>query len=307
MPASWVAASVRARLLGNRRLGSARAVAIAGSAGLPAALQLLMDSPYGADLDPGMSLEAAQRQVAATTLWNLRLLAGWLPPGGSEVLQPLVAWFEIANIEDRLAYFAGRPHLPPYQLGRMDAAWRLASTATTPDAMRDALSRSRWGDPGTSDPAAMVLMLRFRWAGWVAASVPGAETWAATAVALLGARVRFAPESLPVPVGVPARVYGLPAGWQQAQSLPELRAMMPRQLAWVMDGMKLASDLWAAEARWWSRVHKEAVEMIARSRFDSSVVVGVAALLGHDAWLVRAALEAAARGRAARSVFDAVA
>ena len=111
MPASWVAASTRARLLGDRRIGRLRAAAIANSGGLGPALQMLQASPYGANVDPGMSLEAAQRQVAATILWNLRVLAGWLPPGGSAMLLPLAAWFEIANIEERLAYLSGDDHV----------------------------------------------------------------------------------------------------------------------------------------------------------------------------------------------------
>jgi hypothetical protein len=306
MPASWVAASVRARLLGNHRLGTAGAAAVANSGGLGSALQLLKDSPYGADLDSGMSLDAAQRQVAATTLWHVRLLAGWLPPGGSAVLQPLVAWFEIANIEERLAYLSGAGHPPPHQLGRMGSAWPAVSRATTPDAVREALARSRWGDPGTSDPRAMVLVLRFRWAAWVAGSVPGASIWAATAAALLGARVRFtsAPSDL---ASESLRVYGLPRGWQHAASLPDLRAMMPRQLAWVLDRVEQPPDLWAAEGRWWWRVRRDAAEMVLRSRYEASAVVGVAALLGYDAWLARAALGAAARGLPAKRAFDAVA
>lgn len=306
MPASWVAASVRARLLGNRRLGRGGAVAVANSGGLGPALQLISESPYGADVDSGMSLEAAQRQVAATTLWNMRVLTGWLPPGGSAVLQPLVAWFEIANIEERLTYLSGGGHPRPYQLGRMGSAWPAVSRATTPDAVREALARSRWGDPGSSDPPVMVLILRFRWAAWVAGSVPGADLWAAAAAALLGARICFAssPSSRP-PDSV--RVYGLPPGWQQAASPAELRAMLPYQLAWVLDGVEQAEHLWAAEARWWSRVRRDAAEMVVRSRYDASVVVGIAALLGYDAWLVRAALVAAARGLPAKRVFDAVA
>jgi len=306
MPASWVAASVRARLLGNRRLGSARAAALAKSDGLSPALQLLKDSAYGADLDAGSSLQAAQRHIAATALWHLRLLAGWLPPGGSAVLQPLIVWFEIANIEERLAYLSGEGHPPPYQLGRMTSVWPAISEATTADAVRDALAQSRWGDPGTSEPGGMVLVLRLRWAAWVAGSVPGAQIWAATAAALLAARVSFASSDLDLPPDS-LRFYGLPSGWQHAASPHELRAMMPRQLSWVLDGVDQPSDLWLAEAHWWSRVRKDAAEMEARSRFEPSAVVGVAGLLGYDAWLTRAALAAAARGPQAKEAFDAVA
>ena len=308
MPASWVAASTRARLLGGRRIGRLGAAAIASSGGLGPALQMLQASPYGTNVDSGMSLEAAQRQVAATILWNLRVLAGWLPPGGSSILMPLVAWFEIANIEERLAYLSGDLRAAPYQLGSLGTAWRAVSRATTADAVREALTRSWWGDPGTSDPSGMVLALRFKWAGWVAGFVPGAEAWAATAAALLGARVRCvstaSPGGLPQ---IPGRVYGLPPGWQQVASLPQLRAVMAPRLAWVLDGVEEPSDLWVAEARWWSRVEADAAQMVLRSRYGPSAVVGIAMLLGHDAWLTRAALGAAARGLQAKGVFDAVA
>ncbi|HEX9100294.1 MAG TPA: hypothetical protein VF956_12470 [Candidatus Dormibacteraeota bacterium] len=306
MPASWVAASVRARLLGNRRLGTAGAAGLARADGLGAALELLRRSPYGPNIEPGMSLEVAQRQVAATALWHVRLLAGWLPPGGSSVLQPLAAWFEIANIEERLGYLSGGDHPPPYQLGRMGTAWRAVSAVTTPDAIRDALAQSRWGDPGTSDPGAMVLALRFRWVAWISGAVPGAAVWAESAAALLAARLCFTlPRGSLAPFAV--AVFGLPAGWEHAGSAHDLAAMLPHRLAWVLDRVQEPSDLWMAEARWWARVRRDAIDMVLRSRFESSVVVGVAALLAHDAWLVRAALSAAVRGRPAQGVFDAVA
>jgi hypothetical protein len=306
MSASWVAASVRAKLLENRRLGSAGAAAVAGSGGLGAGLQILVDSAYGAELDSSMSLEAAQRQIAATTLWHVRVLAGWLPPGGSALVRPLAAWFEIANIEERLAYLSVGGHPSPYQLGGMATAWPAVSKATTPERVRAALAHSRWGDPGTSDPELMMIGLRFRWAAWVAGSVPDAANWVAAAAALLAARIRFvAPPSNSALER--ARVYGLPRGWAQAASLAELRALMPRSLAWVLDGVDQVSDLWTAEARWWSRVRKDAAEMLVRSRFGAAVVVAVVALLGYDAWLARAALSSAARGLPARGVFDAVA
>ena len=306
MPASWVGASVRARLLGNRRLGTAGATSVARARGLDAALEHLARSPYATNLQPGMSLEAAQRQVAATALWHVRLMAGWLPPGGSSVLQPLAAWFEIANIDERLAYLSGGGHPPPYQLGRMGTAWRAVSAVTTPEAIRDALASSRWGDPGTSDPQGMVLALRFRWAAWVGGAVPGAAVWAESAAALLAARLCFTLPRGSLPPLVES-VRGLPAGWGRAGSVPELSTMLPHRLAWVLDGVHEPSELWTAEARWWARVRRDAIDMVLRSRFDSSVVVGVAALLAHDAWLVRAALTAAARGGAAQGVFDAVA
>lgn len=305
MPASWVAASVRARLLANRRIGGTRANELARCANLRAALELLTASPYGENLMPGMTLEEAQREIAATVLWNLRLIAGWLPPGGVQILQPLAAWFELANIEDRLVYLSGGAHPTPYQLGRLGVAWPAVAGATTSEAVRAALARSRWGDPGEGGPETWMITLRFRWAAWIAASVPGADVWAATACLLFAARSRFGPESPPHASRVVA--FGLPPRWWEAASLADLRSMLGGQTAWVLTRVDDAKDLWRAEARWWNRVRRDSRALLVASRFAEGVITGTAALLAYDAWLTRAALAAAARGDAGRAVFDAVA
>jgi hypothetical protein len=306
VPASWVAASVRAKMLQSHRLGRAGASAVARSGGLRAGLELLRSSAYGTSIDSSMSLEAAQRQIASTALWQLRVLAGWLPPGGSVVLHPLAAWFEIANIEERLAYLSGGPRPTPFELGGLATAWPAIEAATTADAVRAVLARSHWGDPGTSEPAAMVTILRFRWAAWVAGSVPEAEIWAAAAATLLAARLRFVapPSVLPLQA---TRVPGLPGEWANAGSPAVLMTMVPRSVGWVLDGVTQASDLWTAEARWWSRVRRDASETMVRSQHGAPLIVAVVALLAYDAWLARAALASAARGPWAREAFDAVA
>lgn len=305
MPASWVAASVRARLLANRRIGGARALEVAQSASLPAALQILSRSPYGAHLTPDMPLEAAQREVGANLLWNLRVIAGWLPPGGVQVVQPLAAWFELANIEERLAYLSRGDHPAPFQLGRLGVAWPAVARATTPEAVRAAIATSRWGDPGEGGPVSWMVTLRFRWAAWVATAVPGADVWAFAACVLLAARLRFASDRS-INLGlIPA--FGLPALWWQARTLADLRALLSKRTAWVLDGVQGVPDLWRAEARWWSRVKRDSAEMLVASRFEEGVIAGTVGLLAHDAWLTRAALAAAARGGAGRAVFDAVA
>lgn len=304
MPASWVAASVRARLLADRRIGSARALELTRCDGLRDALEMLAASPYGEKLGGDMTLEAAEREVAATLLWNLRLIAGWLPPGGVHAVQPLAAWFELANIDERIVYLEGGRHPAPYQLGRLAFAWPAAARATTRDALRSALAQSRWGDPG-DDQDAWMAILRFRWAAWVAASVPGADVWAATATVLLAARLRFTLQPAVNVGGI--RPFGLPAGWFEASSVREFRAMLSGQTAWVLDGIDEARDLWRAEARWWSRVRRDAAEMLVASRFGPAVIVGALALLAHDAWLTRAALAAVDRGDVGRRLFGAVA
>jgi hypothetical protein len=83
--------------------------------------------------------------------------------------------------------------------------------------------------------------------------------------------------------------------------------MLPRQTAWILDPSDGAGDLWRAEARWWSRVRRDASEALVGSHFGPAVLVAAVAVLAYDAWLTRAALAAVARGDAARRVFDAVA
>jgi hypothetical protein len=252
-----------------------------------------------------MPAAEAQRSIGATLLWNLRLIAGWVPPGGAVMVQALAAWFEIANVEERLAYLAGGEHPPPYELGRLAIAWPAVSVATTRDDIRGALASSAWRSPKASDATSIVLWLRFRWAEWVAVNVPLAAAWSASASTLLAARALFVePNSTGA---LPPHPYGLPPSWRDAATVDELRARSPRQTSWVLDGVSEVSDLWRGEASWWSRVRRDASEALVRSRYGPDVVVAAIALLGYDAWLSRAAVAAAARGDAGKGAFDAVA
>ena len=100
MSASWVAGSVRGRLLLVRRLGLGPALDRA-RAGTPGeALSLLAASPYGRGAELPEDVAAAQRAIAETFLLHLRLLAGWLPPAGMGAVRALAGWFELVNVED---------------------------------------------------------------------------------------------------------------------------------------------------------------------------------------------------------------
>jgi hypothetical protein len=272
MSLAWVAGSVRASLLASRRLGPAGARALAQRDSLETALAALAESPYGRDVASATTLEEAQRAVAATLLWNLRVLAGWLPPAGAELLRVMAAWFEIANVQDRLAYLGGAPFVTPFTLGGLATAWPALASTGSLGAVRAVLAGSHWGDPGSSEPVAIVDGMRNAWARRVAAVMPEAAGWARSAAALLTART--------------AR----PAG----KELVALEIDAPE-------------DLWQAEARWWSRVEREAARLAAARRQGSPTVVGVVGLLAADAWRVRAALAAAALGPGGREAFDAVA
>ncbi len=109
MKPGWVAGSVRARLLADRRLAGAGARSVAAAGDVSSAVAVVAASPYGRDVHGGMGLVDAERGVRATALWHLRVLAGWLPPGGSDVVRVLAGGHEIANIEAHVDELAGAP------------------------------------------------------------------------------------------------------------------------------------------------------------------------------------------------------
>ncbi|HEX6872255.1 MAG TPA: hypothetical protein VF163_14245, partial [Micromonosporaceae bacterium] len=82
--------------------------------------------------------------------------------------------------------------------------------------------------------------------------------------------------------------------WATAESLTQLRALVPTRGRGALAEVTEPADLWRAEARWWARVRADAMRMLARSGFGPDRIVAAAALLAVDAWLVRAALELAA-------------
>ncbi len=107
LTAGWVAGSIRARAMLSRRLGRREALRIAGGATLDDALAALASTAYGRAVRPHRDLAEAQRAVAETVLWHVRVLAGWVPPRALEPVRALAAWFELANVDERLAYLAG--------------------------------------------------------------------------------------------------------------------------------------------------------------------------------------------------------
>jgi len=346
MSAGWVAAGVRSQAMAHRRLGTPAVRRLAATGSLAEALGTLAHSPYRraaragpvADLASGEAgppgrVAETQRAVAETLLWNLRVLAGWLPAAGTELLRVLAGWFEIANVDEHLRALAGRPAEPPFRLGTLATAWPRLAAAGSPGELREALAASPWGDPGGASDRDISLGMRLAWADRVAARVPVARPWAAGAAALLVARERFAaPEpGSPAPggpgTGLPSwaqsatRVLG--PGWPAAGSLAELAAGLPPAARWALDRVTRPAQLWEAELRWWRRLAADGARLLAGRQpgrgsgrrlgagaggFGPGRTVGAAALLAADAWLVRGALELADRGGSgATEVFDALA
>lgn len=295
MSAGWVGASVRARLLLRRRLGRERATQLARSGSLHEAIVSLTPTAYGRELEPGLDLEAAQRAVAASTLLHLRLLSGWLPPGSAEFLRSLAAWYELVNVEDRLAYLLGAELRPPFDLGGLASAWPAASQAVDTVELRSALASSAWGDPGGTRADELHLALRVSWANRVAASMPEVGELVAGGLALLLGRELFV-TGRPVELLLRRHLPALGVEWERARTFAELGASLPPRAAWVLHGVDAPEELWRAELAWWGRVESDGRALMLRSREGRAAVTGVVLQLAVDTWLTTSALAAAALG-----------
>lgn len=304
MGAAWVAGTVRARLLSRRRLGRVRARRLALEPSLPRALRLLADSPYSHDVDGSMSLLEAQRAVEATALWHLRILAGWLPSRGAEMVRAFAGRWEIDNIEDRIASFRGVAVVTPFALGSLATAWARVAEAVDVEQVREILTASPWGDPGATDPAEIAVALQLGWARRLTEVVPAAADWAGGWSALLVARSMF------IAGRRGAELHPRPAelgvGWEEARSLRDLAERLPRGARWVLEDIGGSEELWRAEARWWNRLESDGLRLASSSGPVPRIVAGAAAALTADAWRTAAALEMAARGGRGIEVFDAV-
>jgi hypothetical protein len=291
-----------------RRLGRDRARELASSPSLEAALAGLGGSAYGARRRPGMDLGEAQRAVADTALWHLRVLAGWAPAAGVASVRALAAWFELTNIDDRLLFLAGGGPATPFELGALATAWPEIAEARTVAEVRACLAGSQWGDPRSDDPAEMRLALRLAWAQRVEESVDDAAELAAGGAALLLAReLLLAGRPASALAGLPAVWLG--NRWQQAGSVPAFRESLPAHAAWVLEGVGEPAELWRAEVAWWRRADELAEELARAPLMGKQLVTGSVIALGVDAWRVSAALEVAARGGAGGplELFDEVA
>ncbi|MGW0954269.1 hypothetical protein [Streptomyces sp. NPDC002545] len=308
MSAGWVAGAVRAKALVGRYSGAGGAREIARGPTLDDALRCLATTPYARYARTAAGLPQAQRAVAATVLWHLRVLAGWLPPGGARLLVPLASGFEIANVIARLPVPRGRrAEAPePYRLGALETAWRTLERAGTPAELRAALTASPWGDPGGDTPWALLTGMRMAAARRTAVAVPSARRWAQGRALLLAARELFVHHrSLLEPVWRDAaRLLGTRA--PAAVSYQEFRECLPAAAGWVLADVDEPSELWRAEARWWRTVQSDGAAMLREGRYGPRVVVGAVAVLTVDAWRVRAALESAARGGRPGEAFDAL-
>ena len=184
---SWVAGSVRARLLARHCLGRDGAREIAATGSLESACARLAGSAYGrSPIDAGSAV-VAQHAIWAAVVWDLRVLAGWLPGPGVAVVRTFVGFFEIDNIEAHLAFLADGVRLDVFELGGLGTVWTRARAATSVGELRAHLLASPWRDPGTEDRARILMSLRLEWARRLGA-IDVAAAWGAGAAALVVAR-----------------------------------------------------------------------------------------------------------------------
>ena len=293
MSARSVGAVVRARAAASRRVGAGRVPSLAASSGLPEALSRLATGPYGHDVRPGQPLSRAQHEVYATLLWNLRVLAGWLPPDGAQAMRLLAGWAEIANVDALLRRLDGDRDLPPaYRLGSLATAWPRLADST--DRAEPALAS--WPPRRGATPAARTTTPSPWSCAWCgrpacAAACRPPPVWAAGAAALVLALDLCAgphPHDATVTAAV-ARVLGRDAA--AATTLADLRAALPSTARWALAGCDAPEDLWRAEAAWWLRVERDATAMTRSSASTPPPSWAWSALLAVDAWRVRAALE----------------
>ena len=303
MSAGWVAGSVRARALAHRRLGAGAARHVAASGSLRDAQQALGATAYAPHLRPGQDLAGTQHSVASALLWDLRVLAGWLPHDGVRLLRVLGAWFEMANVDELLQAFGGRAAGPEFQLGALATAWpRLRQTASR-TGLRAELAASPWRDPGGDTDRAVRLGMRGRYAARAAGLGDPVRDWAAAAMALLVAgELRAGGHADGAVLADAAGLLG-PAALR-AGTLAELGAGLSASGRWVLDGVAAPDGLWRAETTWRRQVEQDGLRLLRTASLDSQVVLGAVAVMACDAWRIRAALEVAARGGVPIEAYD---
>jgi len=306
--AGWVAASTRGRALLTRTIGADLARSIATATSWASARDRLRNTVYGAELASTADRRTAQLAAATATAWQLRVLAGWLPPASGGLVRTFAAPMEIANIEAHVAQLAtGTTSAPPIPLGTLGVAWSAVAKQRSADQVRVVLARSPWGDPGGADRATIALGLHVAWARRLGRHGPVAATWARGGAALLVAREQFAfDRSIPE---VTARELDrlLGTAWRSASTTSELTDRLPKSARWILADVTSAADLWLGEITLMGRVTTDSQRVAAAARNERDTMAAIMALLLVDLWRVNAAIEAAGRTPVITEVFDAVA
>lgn len=332
MRSDWVAASVRARSMAQRRAGAGTCRSIAAAPGLEAGLDRLADTVYGEELNGARTLTEAHRATRRTVLWQLRVLAGWLPAGGTRLIRAAAAAFEADNIlaldlvlRRQEAGANDGDAAADFDLGGLATAWPRLRTASTSEELQAALASSPWGDPGPD--SALPDVLTAVWLRRLTAEAPAVRPWAAAAAALICARLLLVDGTAPADRLVALLRPLLGTAWssigvretraselrtsdpRSSETLtPEtLRSTLPPSAAQALAGVDRTTDLWRAEAALAVRVETDGFSLLRAGLPGPDVVLGAMTVLAADAWRVRAALAAAAVNAGTSEVLDAVA
>ncbi len=305
MKADWVAASVRARSIAKRRVGAGASRAIAGQPDLEHALSALRDSSYAERLSSIGRLTAAERALQETVLWQLRVLAGWLPPSGARLARAAAASFEIENIVALARRLAGGPvPAEAYHLGALATAWPRVQTARSPEELSGVLRASAWGDVGSAAPGPLRDALTVAWARRLAATAPAARPWCGAVCVLTAARILTVDGAMPAPPLLNLLRPVLGRSWEAAAGITAFSSALPPSLRTVLRGVSAPTELWRAEARAYAAVESDAFGLLRSPMPGPDVVLGAVTVLAIDAWRVRAALTAAAAGAGSSEVLD---
>lgn len=305
MTAGWVAPVVRGGCLLRRTVGSAAAIAGASEWGV--ARDALGATPYGRALPPDADRRTARVVAENGAAWQIRVLAGWLPPGGAALARLAVAPFEIANVDRHLRHLGGGRDVPPVDLGTLAAVWPRVERTTDADDVREVLRRSTWGDPGGSERTAIALGLRVAWARRTMRLDAAFRPWALGGLAVLVARERFVFDR---PINEPtARSIDRSLGprWRTASDVIELTELLPEPARWPLRDIADHTDLWRSEVALLDRIERDATALVASQRPSRTTFVAILARLLVDTWRVTAAIELAGRPAIDEEVFRGVA
>lgn len=295
MIADWVAASVRARGMAQSRVGRGGCDRVAASQDFDTAVALLAGSVYGGRLAGVTTLGEAQRAVNTTILWRLRVLAGWMPASGTQLLTAAAAGFEVDNIVALAQRLHGRKDAnAPYDLGALATAWPTVRTATSLADLWTALRESRWGDVGAlADPDPLADILTAAWLQRLMVAAPPVQPWAMTAFVLIAARTLFVDHAEPAARFAQIVRPSIAEAWRSTHDLTTFSAALPRSARAVIGDNQSPAQLWRAEMRLVTRVEDDGARLLRSSLPGADVILGAVALLAVDAWRVRAALASA--------------
>jgi hypothetical protein len=319
--AGWVAASTRGRSLLHRAIGIDSARALATTDSWQTARSQLATTVYGASLPPDADRRTARALSSEATIWQLRVLAGWLPPASSGLARTFAAPLEIGDIDRHLARLDGAGETTgstggtprrPVPLGSLATAWPRVQRATTVDQVRSALARSPWGDPGGNDRATIVFGLRVAWGRRLVRQAPVTTEWVRGAAAVLIAREHFlfGRDITEIPGRTLDQLLG--TRWRRASSAATLADNLAASASWALVPADFTSDpsaagLWLSELAVIRRVSTDAMKIVDSGRNGRDTVAAVMALLLVDLWSVTAAIESAGRAFVPTEAFDDVA